>query len=222
MASSQSDVLIIGGGHNGLVAALMLARRNLKVTVLERRDVVGGAAVTEHPFTKAPKLGQSTGSYLFGLMPPELLHELELDLKLLRRDPHYFLPTVDKGYLLFGSNEKEMEKQFRAFFSEADWLANQRMNAELAALREDLGPSWLTAPVSMEATAAQYIRPALRKTFIDLCRGSARNYLDRFGFKSELLKAMFAVTDGFSRSSSARARRRAWCSRAARSCGRRW
>ena len=131
-------------------------------------------------------------------MPPELLHELELNLKLHRRDPHYFLPTVDKGYLLFGSNEKEMEKQFRAFFSEADWLANRKMNAELDALREDLGPSWLMAPLSMEATAEKFIRKQLRKTFIDLCRGSARNYLDRFGFKSDLVKAMYAVTDGFS------------------------
>src|SRR3954470_15462125 len=109
MASTQSDVLIIGGGHNGLVTALMLARSNLKVTVLERREIVGGAAVTERPFKKAPKLGHSTGSYLFGMMPPELMHELELelDLKLHRRDPHYFLPTLDKGYLLFGSNQQE-------------------------------------------------------------------------------------------------------------------
>jgi phytoene dehydrogenase-like protein len=198
MASTRSDVLIIGGGHNGLVAALMLARRNLKVTVLERREVVGGAAVTEHPFKKAPRLGHSTGSYLFGLMPPELLYELDLNLKLHRRDPHYFLPTTSDRHLLFGSNEQEMEKQFRAFFSEADWLANQKMNAELAALRNDLGTSWLEAPLSMEATAEKFVRKELRKVFIDLCRGSARNYLDRFGFKSDLVKAMYAVTDGFS------------------------
>src|SRR3954470_24949202 len=142
MASTQSDVLIIGGGHNGLITALMLARRNLKVTVLERREVVGGAAVTEYPFKKAPKMGHSTGSYLLGLMPPELMHELELDLKLHRRDPHYFLPTLSKGHLLFGSNEAELERQFKSFFSEADWLANQKLNAEVAAIRDDLAPAW--------------------------------------------------------------------------------
>ena len=198
MAISQSDVLIIGGGHNGLVTALMLARSNLQVTVLERRDVVGGSAVTEHPFKKAPHLGQSTASYLFGLMPPELMHELELDVKLLRRDPHYFLPTTGKNSLLFGSDEAELERQFRAFFSEADWLANQKLNAELAALRNDLGPSWMEAPLPLEETAEKFIRKELRRTFIDMCRGSARNYLDRFGFKSDLVKAMYAVTDGFS------------------------
>ena len=198
MASNQSDVLIIGGGHNGLVTAVLLARANLKVTVLERREIVGGAAVTEYPFRKAPKLGQSTASYLFGLMPPELMKELELDVKLHRRDPHYFLPTIDKGALLFGSNERELERQFRAFFSEADWLANQKMNAELEALRNDLGPSWMEAPLSLEETSEKFIRKELRRVFIDLCRGSARNYLDRFGFKSDLVKAMYAVTDGFS------------------------
>ncbi len=196
--AASSDVLIIGGGHNGLVAAVLLARSNLKVTVLERRDVVGGAAVTEHPFPKVPKLGQSTASYLFGLMPPELMHELELNVKMFRRDPHYFLPTLDRGHLLFGSDEKALERQFRAFFSEADWHANQKMNAELEALRNDLGPSWLEEPLSLEATAEKFVRKGLRKAFIDLCRGSARNYLDRFGFKSDLVKAMYAVTDGFS------------------------
>jgi phytoene dehydrogenase-like protein len=198
MPTQHSDVLIIGGGHNGLVTAVMLARRKLKVTVLERRQIVGGAAVTERPFKKAPRLGHSTGSYLLGLMPPELMQELELDLTLHRRDPHYFLPRVDQGYLLFGSNEQELERQFRAFFSEADWLANQRMNAELAGMRDDLAPAWLQPPLSLEETAEKFIRKALRKPFVDLCRGTARNYLDRFGFKSDLVKAMYAVTDAFS------------------------
>ena len=50
----------------------------------------------------------------------------------------------------------------------------------------------------LEATAEKYVRKELRKAFIDLCRGSARNYLDKFGFKSDLVKASYAVTDGFS------------------------
>src|SRR2546430_7043975 len=99
----RADVVIIGSGHNGLVSALLLARAGLSVAVLEAADVIGGATRTEHPFAKVPELGQSTGSYLLGLMPPELLRTLDLQIPVLRRDPHYFLPTPGPGaYLLFG------------------------------------------------------------------------------------------------------------------------
>src|SRR5205823_349721 len=114
---AQADVIVVGAGHNGLVAALMLARRGLDVLVLEEKDVVGGAARTERPFARVPGLGTSTGAYLLGLMPPELLRTLGI---------------------------------------------------------------------------------ALRQIFVDLCRKPVGQYLDRFGFRSDLLKAMYAVTDGFS------------------------
>ncbi|MEV6487808.1 FAD-dependent oxidoreductase, partial [Actinoplanes sp. NPDC051633] len=63
-----ADVVIIGSGHNGLVSAILLARAGLRVVVLERAEVLGGATRTERPFAKVPGLGQSTGSYLLGLM----------------------------------------------------------------------------------------------------------------------------------------------------------
>ena len=84
------------------------------------------------------------------------------------------------------------------FFSRADFEAHQRLQAELAALREDIAPTWLSQPYSIEETAERYVRPALRAAFVRLCRGSVGEYLDRFGFQSDLVKAMYAVTDGFS------------------------
>jgi phytoene dehydrogenase-like protein len=131
-------------------------------------------------------------------MPPELVAKLGIDLPLLRRDPHYFLPTTGKRYLLFGSNAKAMEVQFKAFFSEQDFRANQALQTEIAQLREDVAATWLSEPLTIEDTAGRFVRPELRQVFIDLCRKPVGRYLDRFGFRSELLKAMYAVTDGFS------------------------
>ncbi len=195
--ANDDDVLVVGAGHNALVCALKLAKAGRRVRVLEAKEVLGGATRTEKPFPKAPDLQQSTGAYLLGLMPPELMAELELEVPLLRRDPHYFLPTTGEGYLLFGSDRAETKRQFTSFFSAADWEADERLQAELAQLREDVGPTWLKAPLSIEETAERFVRPALRQVFVDLCRGSVGAYLERFGFESELVKAMYAVTDGF-------------------------
>jgi phytoene dehydrogenase-like protein len=196
--ANQADVVVVGAGHNGLVAALLLARKKLDVVVVEEKDVVGGAARTEKPFARAPGLSTSTGAYLLGLMPPELIAKLGVDIPVLRRDPHYFLPTTGKRYLLFGSDQAAMKSQFESFFSARDYQANQALQAEIGALRDDVHRTWLEEPLSIEDTAGKYVRPALRETFVDLCRKPVGQYLERFGFKSDLLKAMYAVTDGFS------------------------
>lgn len=198
MEKTRLDVAIVGSGHNGLVAAILLARQGLKVGVFEEKDVLGGATRTEYPFAKAPGLGVSSGSYLLGVMPPELIARLGADIKLIRRDPHYFLPTLDNRFLLFGSDVESMRRQFLEFFSERDWRANQALSLEMEALREDLAPGWLMEPLSLEDTAARFIRPDLRETFMNLVTRPVEDYLARFGFQSELLVAMYAVTDGFS------------------------
>ena len=71
--NQQSDVLIIGAGHNGLVCAYYLARRGLKVTMLERRSVTGGAAVTE---AFHPGFRNSTASYTVSLLNPKVIEDM--------------------------------------------------------------------------------------------------------------------------------------------------
>ncbi len=198
MAKITTDIAIVGAGHNGLVAAIFLGRAGLRVMVVEEKAAVGGAAKTEFPFGKAPRLGSSTGAYLLGVMQPELIGKLGAKFKLIRRDPHYFLPTLDRRYLLFGSDRGAMRGQFLEFFSEQDWRANQAMNEEIGGIREDLAPAWMAEPLSVEATAERYIRPGLRGVFLELVGRPVEDYLGRFGFRSELLVAMYAVTDGFS------------------------
>ncbi|HEY3504238.1 MAG TPA: NAD(P)/FAD-dependent oxidoreductase [Actinocatenispora sp.] len=192
----MADVVVVGAGHNGLVAAILLARAGLAVEVLERDDVVGGACRTEAPFAKAPGVRVSSGAYLLGLMPPELIATLGVDLPLVRRDPHYFLPTTDGRYLLLGGDRDASRRQFAEFFTERDAVADEALRTELSALASDLAPAWLAEPLSAEQTAEAYVRPELRERFVSLVRGSAMDYLSTFGFASELVTAMYAVTDG--------------------------
>ncbi|HEV8421490.1 MAG TPA: FAD-dependent oxidoreductase, partial [Actinomycetota bacterium] len=75
MPTPTRDVVVIGGGHNGLACAAYLARAGLDVLLLERRDILGGAAVTEEPW---PGYRVSSASYVVSLMPPRIVSELGL------------------------------------------------------------------------------------------------------------------------------------------------
>jgi phytoene dehydrogenase-like protein len=191
------DVVVVGAGHNGLVAAARLARAGLSVTVCEATDTVGGACRTEHPFPAAPQVAASTGAYLLGLMPPELLAALELRLPLRRRDPHYLLPArAGRPALVLGGDAAANAAALSDVFTAQDARADAAAGALLGALREDLAPSWLAEALPVEQTAETYVRPALRAAYVELVRGSAVEHLRRVGFVSDELIAMFAATDG--------------------------
>src|SRR3982075_3511336 len=105
----RSDALIIGGGHNGLVCAAYLAAAGLKVTVLERRGVVGGAAVTEEFH---PGFRNSVAAYTVSLLNPKVIRDLELPkhgLRVVERLVSNFLPTDDGRYISTGAGRTHEE-----------------------------------------------------------------------------------------------------------------
>src|ERR1700731_3042344 len=110
MADSRPrDAVVIGGGHNGLVCAAYLAAAGLKVTVLERRGVVGGAAVTEEFF---PGFRNSVVAYTVSLLNPKVIRDLDLarhGLAVVERKLANFLPLDDARYLKIGARKTEQE-----------------------------------------------------------------------------------------------------------------
>ncbi len=106
------DAIVVGGGHNGLVNAAYLAKAGLRTLVLEQRDLVGGAAVTEQP---VPGFSFTTFSYALSLLRPEIVHELDLVrhgfLPLMM--PSSFHPTGDGGYLLLGDDHDQNVQEIR-------------------------------------------------------------------------------------------------------------
>ncbi|KAJ0500182.1 putative FAD/NAD(P)-binding domain superfamily [Helianthus annuus] len=130
LANKKWDALVIGGGHNGLTAAAYLAQSGLSVAVLERRHLIGGAAVTEELI---PGFKFSRCSYLQSLLRPSIIRDLELHrhgLKLLKRNPSSFTPCLDGRYLLLGS-DAEMNRLEISKFSERDADAYPRYENQL-------------------------------------------------------------------------------------------
>ncbi|KAF3333755.1 pyridine nucleotide-disulfide oxidoreductase domain-containing protein 2 [Carex littledalei] len=130
VATKKWDAVVIGGGHNGLTAAAYLARSGLSVAVLERRHLVGGAAVTEEI---VPGFKFSRCSYLQSLLRPSVIRDLELErhgLKLYRREPSSFTPCLDGKSLLLGP-DKDLNQSEIAKFSKKDAIAYPRYEMQL-------------------------------------------------------------------------------------------
>jgi len=137
--TGNADVVVVGGGHNGLVAAAYLARAGLTTVVCERRAVTGGAAVSEHPF--GPDYTVTSLSYVVSLLPPDLVRDLRLEQHGYRVYPQgpYFAPRADGRYLRL-PHDPALRHAEIAKFSAADADAYPRYEEHLAGIGRVLGP----------------------------------------------------------------------------------
>lgn len=197
------DAILVGGGHNGLVCAAYLAKAGKRVLVLERRGVVGGAAVTEEFH---PGFRNSVAAYTVSLLQPKVIEDLKLrehGLQVVLRKANNFLPRPDGGYLLTGAGRTQAEVA-RFSHKDAEALAGyeRRLDAIADVLRAlALQPppnvtegGWLKAlPELLRAgrlgRRLGALDATLRTDLLDLFTISAAEYLDRW-FESEPIKAV--------------------------------
>ena len=199
------DVIVIGGGHNGLVAAGLLAKRGRRVIVLERRHKVGGAAVTETPW--GPDYKMTALSYVVSLFPRELRDELELvrfGYKIYPQFP-YFAPRRDGRYLMMCDDPARRAAQI-ARFSARDADEYARWDAWLGRLGGVLGPLLSQVPPRLGSKRPGDLWAALRTAWrlrkLDergvgdvtrLMTMSVADLLEEF-FESPQLQGMLAVS----------------------------
>ena len=199
----MTDVIIIGAGHNGLACAAYLAAAGLKVTVLERRAVVGGAAVTEEFH---PGFRNSVASYTVSLLNPKVIRDLELPrhgLKIVERRMSNFLP-LDGDYLAVGEGRTKAEV---ARFSRADAERLDAYSARLEAIAELLRDLVLQTPPNLVEDGLGAAIPELLKSatigrrlanldltakrdLLALFAQSAGDWLDGW-FESDPIKAVY-------------------------------
>uniref|UniRef100_UPI0025E42543 phytoene desaturase family protein n=1 Tax=Sphingomonas sp. TaxID=28214 RepID=UPI0025E42543 len=194
------DALIIGGGHNGLVCAFYLARAGLKVRVLERRHIVGGAAVTEE---FAPGFRNSTASYTVSLLRPKVIKDMRLHergWRIIERTISNFFPH-DDGYLKLGGGQARTQAEF-ARFSKKDAETFPKYEVALERVASVLRDMALKTPPNVGGglralitAAAQGKRLAgmgieAQRDVMDLFVKSARDFLDSW-YENPFIKAAF-------------------------------
>src|SRR4051794_9249410 len=201
---TETDVIIIGAGHNGLTCAAYLAMAGLRVKVVDRRKVVGGAAVTEEFH---PGFRNSVAAYTVSLLNPRIIADLKLHdhgLRIVERRAQNFLPAPDGSYLLTGEGRTH---QSVAKLSARDAGRIDAFSGQLQAIADVLRRFVLRAPPNIvqglglntvrEAVNALGAANVLRgldleqqRTLLDLFTRSAGDMLDD-AFESDLVKALF-------------------------------
>ena len=201
MGVFERDVVIIGGGHNGLACAAYLAKAGLDVLVLEKRGVVGGAAATEEPW---PGYRVSSASYVVSLMPPQVVRELDLkrfgyEVSIIT--PDYFVPFPDGTSLtLWGDVERDAAAIAR--FSERDAAAYEAFDRYFDRVARLLKDLLFVVPPNMNlrdlpkwaATAGRFRKWSGRDLHetVRLFTMSAADFLDEW-FEDERVKGALAT-----------------------------
>jgi len=201
MGSFERDVVVVGGGHNGLACAAYLAKAGLDVLVLERRDVLGGAAATEEPW---PGYRISSISYVVSLMPPRIVDELRLErfgYEVSIISPDYFVPFPDGTSLtLWGDVRRDAENIAKFSKKDADaYVEFDRYFDRVAKLVKDLLfvippnmrlrelPRWLQTAGKMRDWTGRDVHEAVR-----LFTMSAADFLDEW-FEDDRVKGSLAT-----------------------------
>ena len=188
------DAVIIGGGHNGLVAACYLARAGYSVCVLERYHTVGGAAITEE-FPDAPGFFASTGSYVLSLAPQKVLNDLDLwehGLELIERTPRFFMPFPDGQYLVYWNEHERLIEEI-ARFSKKD-AANYQAYDDFVERACQVMDQFILGPApSFAQVAAAFDQPGDAHIFQKLILGSSADLAEYF-FESPYIQAGVAAS----------------------------
>src|SRR6266436_3719905 len=158
------DAIVVGGGHNGLVAAAYLARSGARTLVLEARPKTGGAATTEAPWPDAPEFKVTRLSYVMSLLPPTIINDLQLHQHGYKVHPMgpYYQAFPEGGSIKLFADDAKRNYDSVARWSKQDAETMPQWDAWLAGLADVLGPMLLTVPPNIGSHKPRDLRATLR------------------------------------------------------------